>query len=192
MTKLLPLVLLVPLAGCISFGAKPPANLLVLTPTASVPVGQTQSSARGGTITVAVPTVSAELATQRVPVRTGNDVAYVKDADWTEPPNRLFARLMQDTIAATAGRVVLGTAAAYGDPAARLSGELRAFGIDAATNQAVVTFDAALIRGESSTIEKRRFEARVPVGRVDAASVAPALNQAANQVAGEVAAWVGR
>jgi cholesterol transport system auxiliary component len=64
--------------------------------------------------------------------------------------------------------------------------------LDAATQQAVVTFDAALSRSGQPTTEKRRFEARVPVAAIDAASVGPALNQAANQVAGEVADWIGR
>jgi cholesterol transport system auxiliary component len=56
--------------------------------------------------------------------------------------------------------------------------------------EAVLVYDAALARG-ADRVETRRFEARVPVAAVDAASAAPALNQAANQVADEVAAWIG-
>ena len=41
-------------------------------------------------------------------------------------------------------------------------------------------------------IEKRRFEARVPVATIEANGSAAAINQAANQVAGEVADWVGK
>jgi cholesterol transport system auxiliary component len=41
-------------------------------------------------------------------------------------------------------------------------------------------------------VEKRRFEARVPVSAIDAASAGAALNDAANQVAVEVADWVGK
>ncbi|MEY4271004.1 MAG: hypothetical protein RLZZ58_2220, partial [Pseudomonadota bacterium] len=37
-----------------------------------------------------------------------------------------------------------------------------------------------------------RFESRVPVTDFDAASVGAALNTAANKVADDVAAWVGR
>jgi cholesterol transport system auxiliary component len=36
-----------------------------------------------------------------------------------------------------------------------------------------------------------RFEARAPVAEATRAAVAPALNEAANRVAAEVAAWVG-
>ena len=41
------------------------------------------------------------------------------------------------------------------------------------------------------TVEKRRFEARVPVGAIDAAQSGAALSQAANQVAQQVPDWVG-
>ena len=99
---------------------------------------------------------------------------------------------MSDTIAAKTGRVVLSTAQSYSDPGARLSGELRNFGFDGSTNEAVVTFDGALIRGsDANRVEKKRFEARVAVSPINYTTVGPALNQAANQVAGEVADWVG-
>ena len=78
------------------------------------------------------------------------------------------------------------------DPGARLSGELRSFGLDAAQNQAVVVFDASLIRVNAATIEKQRFEARIPVTTIDGASAAAGISAAANQVAQQVADWVGR
>jgi cholesterol transport system auxiliary component len=55
----------------------------------------------------------------------------------------------------------------------------------------VVTFEGSLIRSDASKVEKKKFEARVSVTQIDANSVGPALNQAANQVAGEVADWLG-
>jgi cholesterol transport system auxiliary component len=192
MKRYLPLVLAMPLAGCLSFGGKPPKALLTLTPTATLPVGSTQNSATARTVTIIVPVVPQSLAVARIPVTTGDQVAYVTNAAWVEAPQRLFARLMSDTIAAKTGRVVLSTAQSFSDPGARLSGELRNFGVDGSTGQAVVTFDGALIRGsDASKVEKKRFEARVPITPIDYTTVGPALNQAANQVAGEVADWVG-
>jgi cholesterol transport system auxiliary component len=192
MKRYLPLVLALPLAGCLSFGGKPPKALLTLTPTATLPVGSTQNSASARTVTIIVPVVPQSLAVARIPVTTGGQVAYVTDAAWVEAPQRLFARLMSDTIAAKTGRVVLSTAQSFSDPGARLSGELRNFGVDGLTGEAVVTFDGALIRGsDASKVEKKRFEARVPITPIDYTTVGPALNQAANQVAGEVADWVG-
>ena len=193
--KKVPVILLaaLPLAACISFGAEPPPSLLTLTPAATVAPGQPQSSADAATILVTVPSVPQKLAVQRVPVQaTDTSLAYVKDAQWVEPPAQLFARLMADTITARTGRVVLGSAQARLDPGNRLAGELRNFGVDSATQEAVVTFDGALIRDGSDTVEKQRFEARVPVAAIEAGPVGVALNQAANQVAVEVADWVGR
>ena len=188
---LLALLPAVPLAGCLSFGGKPPKVLLTINPTATLPVGSAQNSATAKTVTVMVPVVPQVIAVARVPVQTGDQIAYVTDAAWVEAPQRLFARLMSDTIAARTGRVVLTPAQSFSDPGARLSGELRNFGIDGTTHEAVVTFDGSLIRSDASKVEKKRFEARVALTRIDANTVGPALNQAANQVAGQVADWVG-
>jgi cholesterol transport system auxiliary component len=87
---------------------------------------------------------------------------------------------------------VLSSSQAFSDPGAVLSGELRAFGIDAATQDAVVIFDGSLIRTTGKIVEKRRFEARVHASAIAAGPVSVALNQAANTVAGEVADWVGK
>jgi cholesterol transport system auxiliary component len=193
MKKLYVLLALLPLSACISFGAKPPASLLDLTATQMVPVGQVQNGTTAKSITIQVPATPQSLTTARVPVQASpTSVAYVKDALWVEPPARLFARLLSDTIAARTARVVLTPAQSFADPGARLSGELRSFGVDAATQSAVVTYDAALIRGEGGTVEKRRFEAKVPVAVIDPTTVGTALNQGANQVAAEVSDWVGR
>jgi cholesterol transport system auxiliary component len=179
------------LSGCISFGAKPPPTLMRLTADNARADGAGRSAAAGEVITVVVPTVGQELRTPRVPVRTGEtQVAYLKDAVWVEAPNALFGRLLSETIAARTGRVVLDPKQFTLDPGIRLSGTLDTFGIQADRMEAVLVYDAALARG-ADRVETRRFEARVPVAAVDAASAAPALNQAANQVAGEVAAWIG-
>lgn len=192
-TPLIVLMASLPLAGCISFGAKPPPSLLTLQAQSAPTVGQTQNSARAKSITIQVPTTPQELATARVPVEEdATSIAYVKDAQWAEPPARLFARLVSDTLTAREGRVVLSTRESVADAGDRLAGELRQFGMDAVRRDAVVIFDASLMRDGQTAIEKRRFEARVPVGKIDAESVGPALNQAANQVAQQVADWIGR
>ena len=184
-------LLSLPLAACFG-GAKVPDALLSLTPAAAVPVGQTITPG-SGTLLIAVPAVPQSLATARIPVQVSDtSVQYLKDAQWVEPPQRLFARVLADTVTARTGRVVLSPSQSFADPGARMSGELRNFGVDAATRQAVVTFDAALTRADGTKLEKRRFEARVPLTEVVAAQVGVALNQGANQVAAEVADWVGR
>lgn len=190
-TKLLLLAAALPLAGCISFGAKPPPSLLTLEATSAPAVGTEQNSARARSITIQVPTTPASLATARVPVQaTPTTIAYVEEAQWTEPPARLFARLLSDTVTARSNMVVLSTVQSISDPSATLTGELRRFGLDATTREAVVTYDAALTRAGAQTVEKRRFEARVPVSAIDAVNAGTTLSQAANQVAADVAAWV--
>lgn len=177
------------LSGCISFGAKPPEELLRLTPAQTISPGAGQSVSPGEAIAVLAPGVPAELATNRVPVRSGTTaVAYVKDAQWIEPPARLFQQLLSDVIAARTGRPVLSDRQLNFDPGMRVTGQLRSFGVDEATQSAVVTFDAAIARG--TTVQTRRFEARVPVSAIEAAPVGLALNQAANQVAAEIADWL--
>jgi cholesterol transport system auxiliary component len=177
-------------SGCLSFGPKVPPVLMRLTSDSQIAAsGRTAPAAEA--ITVVPPTAPAELNTPRVPVRTGaTQVAYVKDAQWVEVPTILFARLVSETIAAKTGRVVLDPKQFTFDPGQRLTGTLQAFGLDAGRMEAVLVYDAAVSRGKDS-VETRRFEARVPVAALDAASAPAALNQAANQVAAEVAAWVG-
>ena len=188
--RLLPAGALLPLAACISFGADPPKSLLTLDATSQPQVGQQQNSAGSRAIVVQVPSTPAAIAVPRVPVRaTDTSLAYVKDAAWSEPPARLFARLLSDTLTARAGMVVLTPAQSFDDPSAMLGGELRFFGLDAGTRSAVVTYDASLVRAGQTAVQKRRFEASVPVATLDAAAAGPALNQAANQVAVEVADW---
>ena len=177
-------------SGCLSFGPKVPTVLMRLTSDAQIAAsGRTAPAAEA--ITVVPPTAPAELITPRVPVRTGTtQVAYVRDAQWVEVPTILFARLVSETIAAKTGRVVLDPKQFTFDPGQRLTGTLQTFGLDADRMEAVLVYDAAVSRGKDS-VETRRFEARVPVAALDAASAPAALNQAANQVAAEVAAWVG-
>lgn len=177
------------LSGCIRFGAEPPERLLSLTPAQSVAPGTDQAVGAGEAVTVMWPGVPAELATNRIPVwASATSIAYVKDAQWTEPPNRLFARLLAETIEARTGKPVLSGRQFAFDPGTRVSGQLLKFGVDAASQTAVVTFDGILGRG--ADIKTRRFEARVPVSQIEAQAVGAALNQAANQVAAEVADWI--
>ncbi|WNO55079.1 ABC-type transport auxiliary lipoprotein family protein [Stakelama saccharophila] len=193
MTRSIPLAGLLLLGACVKFGNEPPPSLLALDSAARVEPGKTRSSADSPTISVRVPSVPQELAVQRVPVQASDtSIAYVKDAQWVEPPARLFARLLSDTISARTGRIVVGAARGMVDPGAQLTGELRSFTIDAETREAVVTYDASLVRADSRVVANRRFEARVPVTAIEPQPVGRALNQAANQVATEVADWIGR
>lgn len=182
---------MLPLSGCVSFGAKAPPALLQLSAATPAPVGDVRNSASAPTLTIIGPRVSQELAVARVPVHTGDtSLAYVKDAQWVEPPAGLFTRLLADTITAQTPYLVISPRQALAAPGVTLSGDLINFGVDAPSGMAVVTYDAQLIRDGAKSVENRRFEARVPVSPISATTVGPAISQAANQVAAEVAQWV--
>ena len=179
------------LSGCVSFGPKTPDSLLTLTPTATAPAGRVASGTSATAIVLSEFEVPQKLDVTRVPVQvTDTEIAYVKDAVWNEKPARLLRRLIAETIRARSDRLVIDG----DDPGAlaeqRVTGTLREFGYDARTGEVVVVLDAVRA-GAGSSVTTRRFEARVPGIVAEAGPVGVALNQAANTVAGEVAAWVG-
>ena len=179
------------LGGLLGGGGKVPPTLLVLTPEAPSPGPMARAAAAGDAVTVAIPVVAKELRTVRIPVQMSpTDVAYVKDVQWVDTPDRLFQDLLGETITRTTQRVVLDPRQARLDPGIVISGQLQSFGFDEASQSAVVRFDAALAREGGARVETRRFEASVPAA-AERGSIGPALNQAANQVAREVAAWIG-
>lgn len=182
-----------PLAACVSFGPKVPDSLLALPSTAQITAGPVRTAADGQAVQIIVPSVPQELSALRIPVRTSpTEIAYVKDALWSDAPPRLFRNLLAETITARTGRVVLDPRASGVTPGLRLAGRLQTFGLDAATKMAIVTYDASLARGKADTVTTRRFEAKIPVTTETGPAIATALTQGANQIAGEVAEWIGQ
>lgn len=179
------------LGGCVSFGAKPPPQLLTISTNTPVPSGQTMNSQGLPGLIVTLPDVPRTIATTRVPVQVNEtSVAYVKDAQWSEAPRNLFQRLLSESITAGGSLFVIDEEQYGLKPQRRLSGALLDFGVDARTKEAVVTYDATLTDSNTGQAVRRRFSARVPVGDIKANRVAGPINQAANQVAQQVAEWV--
>lgn len=177
------------LSGCISFAPEPPPSLMTLTAEQQLAAGASRSAAPGDAITIVEPLLPAELATQRVPVRTSDTaLAYLVDALWVETPDTLFQRLLSEVVAARTGRIVLDPAQFNADPGTRVTGELREFGLDARTREVVIVYDATI--STAAGVRTRRFEAREPVAAEDPQSVAVALNRAANRIAVEFSDWV--
>jgi cholesterol transport system auxiliary component len=186
-----PLALALATGACISFGADPPDQLLTLTPAASTPAGSVSQGRADAALVVLEPSTSQALNVTRVPVRVdASSLAYLEDAIWVEKPTQLFRSLLAETIRAGGNRLVVGGGELEYAASTQLSGQLVEMGYDVASSSAVVRFDAvlALPGGE---IRTRRFESAVSGVTADAAAVGPALNQAANTVAAEIAAWVG-
>jgi cholesterol transport system auxiliary component len=180
------------LAGCVSFGPKPPPELLRLSPTQTAPAGQDMPLTAAQSVTVLVPIAPAEIANTRVPVRSGTaQLAYLKGAQWADVPTRLFRDLLAETIRMRTGRPTLDARDYHLAPGMRLSGRLQAFGLNAGSMQVDVVYDATLQR-EGNRIETRRFEGHAPAASMGEVAAAQALNSAANDVAAQVADWVGK
>jgi cholesterol transport system auxiliary component len=179
------------LSGMLGGGGKPPPTLVTLTPEAAEPASIARTAAAGQAVTVATPTVERELGSVRVPVQvTPTDVQYVSNLQLVDTPAHLFGNLVAETVRRTTNRVVLDPGQTSLDPGVLVTGELQRFGYDAATGQVVVTYDASLSTAGGNQVQTRRFTATAPADGTGP-SVGPALNRAANQVALDVAKWIG-
>ena len=179
------------LGGLLGGGGKAPATLVTLTPEAAEPGSIVRTAAAGQAVTVMTPTVPKELMAVRVPVQLNYvDVQYVTNVQLVDTPDRLFQRLLAETIRRTTNRVVLDANQTTLDPGLVVNGILQRFGYDAASREVIVTYDGSLATAGGNRVETRRFTASAPADGT-AATVPAALNRAANQVALDVAKWVG-
>lgn len=181
------------LTGCVSLGVDPPESLLTLSSSATAPAGSGSETGRegsAGAIAVLTPEVPAKLDVLRVPVDVSEtEIAYLQDAFWVEKPARLFRRLLGETLRTRGAALVIDNDDAPVLASQFLRGTLLDMTYDAQTSSVVVRFEAMRTDADGSVVS-RRFEAREEGIAADAAFVGPALNRAANQVAGEVAEWV--
>ena len=178
------------LTGCVSLGSEPPPSLINLTSDLAAPAGSGATGTRDEAITVIEPNAPARLAVNRVPVQVDDTtVQYLKDAVWVEKPTRLFRRVLSETIASKTGRVVMDGVDPVFQTRTRLRGTLVELGYDARTSSVVVRYDA-IREGEGDAIVTRRFESIVPGVIAEVGPVGDALNQAANDVASQVADWI--
>jgi cholesterol transport system auxiliary component len=187
------LALALSLGGCalLGGGPKPPPWLLTLTPTAAAPASVVRSANAGQTVTIDVPVIPKELRSVRVPAQVGETaVAYIKGLQWVDTPDQLFQNLLQETVLRTTSRIVIDPKQSTLDPGLVVTGQLSSFGYEAGQGSVLVRYDAALSTAGGTRVETRRFEARAPADGT-AATVGPALNTAANQVALDVARWIG-
>ena len=179
------------LGGLLGGGGKAPTTLVTLTPEAAAPAQIARSVAAGQAVTIQTPTAGKELTAVRVPVQvTPTDVQYVANLTLVDVPARLFQDLLAETVRRTTNRVVLDPSQTTLDPGLTVTGELQRFGFDASTGQVIVSYDAALSTAGGNRVETRRFTASAPADGT-ATTVGPALNRAANQVALDVAKWIG-
>ena len=188
-----PIALALSLTACMGGllgGGKAPPWLLTLTPQAPAPESVARTAGPGEAVTIATPVIPKEIRTTRVPVHSGPiAIAYVEDLTWVDTPDRLFQDLLSETVTRMTNRVVLDPNQSALDPGLTVTGNLSRFGYDEQEGMVVVRYDAAMARAGGSAVSTRRFEAREPADGT-AATVAPAINAAANRVAMEAAQWL--
>ena len=179
------------LGGLLGGSAKPPTSLVTLTPEAPESAQISRSAAPGQAVTILTPSVPKELAAVRVPVQLSpTDIQYVAGLQLVDTPDRLFQGLLEETVRRTTSRLVLDPAQSTLDPGLTVTGQLRRFGYDVASREVVVICDISLAQSNGKSVEARRFTASAPADGT-AASVGPALNHAANEVALDIAKWIG-
>lgn len=179
------------ISGCVSLGTKPPDQLLKLTPQESAAVGATASAKLTDAIVVVDPETDRGLDVLRVPVTVdASSVAYLKDALWVEKPSRQFRSLLAETLRARTGQLVIEGGDFEVTGKTIVGGRLIQMGYDAPKSAVVVRFDAVRSERGDGPLQTKRFEAVVNGVDAKAAAVGPALNQAANDVARQVADWV--
>ncbi len=184
------LVLTLGACGSLLGGGKPPATLFTITSNAPA-AAPVRSAAVGETVTVRNPVVPKALRTNRVAVELGaTQVQYVANLQLVDTPDRLFQDLVEETLRRMTSRVVLDPNQSTLDPGFVVTGQLNHFGYDAMQGQVVVQYDASLATQGGTHVETRRFEATAPADG-SAGTVSAGLNVAANQVAQQVAQWIG-
>jgi cholesterol transport system auxiliary component len=179
------------LAGCISLAGKAPKLLIGLTPDRTAAAGAMAGGKVGDALVVLDPQVDRKLDVLRVAVQVNaTEIAYLKDATWVERPARLMRHLLAEAIRAKGQRLVLEASDDVSGAKQTLAGRLIDLGYDSRSQSVVVRYDAMRSNAQG-LIEARRFEALVPGVSANGPAVAAALNRAANDVAGQVADWVG-
>jgi cholesterol transport system auxiliary component len=191
--RIAPAALALALGACamLGGGGKPPAYLFTLTPEAADPRTIVRTAGAGQAVTINVPVVPKELETLRVPVQVSPTVVqYVPNLQWVDTPDHLFKNLVAETLRRTTSRVVLDPSETTLDPGVVVTGQLQHFGYDAQTGQVVVEYDATLATAGGNQVHTRRFTATAAADGTST-TVGPALNRAANEVARQVAQWIG-
>jgi len=187
-------LLVLALSGCFGGlgGGKAPPSLLRLAASEEVSAGSGAAGRPTDAVMVMEPETDKRLAVLRVPVQMNDvDVAYLKDAQWVERPSRLFRGLLAERLRAKGGQLVLEDDQPVPATGTRLGGKLLEMGYDERSGAVVVRFDA-LRTSPGGEVVSKRFESEVAVAKAKAALVGPALNEAANDVAGQVVEWMAR
>jgi len=180
------------LSGCVSLGgdSKVPDELITFTPREVATGSESVTDAAGNAIVIYAPEVEDRLDVNRVPVQVSDTgVAYLQDATYIDRPARLFRHLLAETMRARSDRLVIEGEDPGVKARTRVYGRISEAGYDARTSSVVFTFDAT-VTDTDGKVRQRRFASKIDAVPAKAKFVAPALNEAANDVAIEISDWL--
>jgi cholesterol transport system auxiliary component len=172
------------LSGC--GGGAPPATFDLTAPRD----GLAQSRGRG-LLVVAEPTALAALDTNRILIVTQRGgLAYLPDAQWADRlPKLLQVRLIQ-TFENGKRIQAVGRPGDRLLPAAQLNWEIRAFGIDEASGEAVIEVSVKIVNDRSGRIlAGTLLTSRVPGAGGNGPTAAAALDLATQKLMRDIVRW---
>jgi cholesterol transport system auxiliary component len=145
-------------------------------------------------IVVAEPAALAVVDSDRIAVRTAaGGLAYVSGAQWADRlPKLVQSRLIQSfENAGSVGSV--GRAGERLSANAQMVADIRTFEVREKSGEAVVEIAVRIINDRNGrVVAGQLFSARAPVGSINGASAAAALDQASQGVFAQIVAWAAR
>ena len=169
-------------------GGAPPATYDLTAPRDGI------TSGRGrGLLVVAEPQALQALDSNRIVIRTSDGgIAYLPDAQWSDRLPKLIQTRLIQTFENGARIQAVGRPGDRLVPAAHLNSEIRSFGIDEKTGEAVIELSVKIVNDRSGRILAGQvFTSRVPSGGSVSGPVASAaLDLATQGLLRDVVRWV--
>jgi cholesterol transport system auxiliary component len=172
------------LAGC--GGSAPPPTFDLAAPRDNL-----GARAGRGLIVVAEPSALAAIDTNRLIVMTrGGGLAYLGDAQWADRlPKLVQVRLIQ-TFENAKRLTAVGRPGDRLLPVAQLNSEIRRFGIDEATGEAVIEMSVKIVQDRTGRILAGNiFTRSVPAGGSGGPIAAAALDLAMQEMLRDIVRW---
>jgi cholesterol transport system auxiliary component len=183
---------LVVLAGFLSLGAcgggAPPATYDLTAPREGI------AGERGrGLLVVAEPQALQALDSNRIVIRTREGgIAYLPDAQWSDRLPKLIQTRLIQTFENGSRLQAVGRPGDRLVPAAQLNSEIRAFGIEESSGEAVIELSVKIVNDRSGRILAGQvFTRRVPAdGGTSGPGASAALDRATQDLLRDIVAWV--
>jgi cholesterol transport system auxiliary component len=149
------------------------------------------TSGRGrGLLVVAEPQALAAIDSNRIIVMTGGGIAYLPDAQWSDRLPKLIQTRLIQTFENGRRIQAVGRPGDRLVPVAQLNSEIRTFGIDERSGEAVVELSVKIVNDRTGRILAGEvFSSRVPSAAGGPAATA-ALDTATQNLLRDVVRWV--